>query len=377
MKILLVIRWPVGGIRTFIRYVYRHFNISSYEITILTPGLDEANALSDDLDEINVKYCKISPDPTAAEICLAIVRLAMTNKYDLIHSHGFTSSMCAALPAKIMRIPHILTSHDVLNSNQFKGGRGRFVKYGMGIMLWMVDGIHSVSYDAHNNLCEYYPFLKSNKKCVIIPNGIEVGRFADAEPINIRQKLALGDDTFLLAFFGRFMSQKGFAYLVEAVEQLVSDRTLSKKAVVIAFGETGYVRQERAKIRNKQLEGHFLFLPFASNVASWMKGVDVVVMPSLWESCGLVAMEAMVSGTPLIATSCIGLREVTLNTPAITVPVKDPDSIADAIKNEMHNSSKPKFDEFKSTAANRYDVQNQVNQLIALYETVTSQHKTK
>jgi len=78
-------------------------------------------------------------------------------------------------------------------------------------------------------------------------------------------------------------------------------------------------------------------------------------MPSLWEACGLLAMEAMVSGVPLVGTNCIGLREVLKETPCRMVPLGDSSALAEAIAIEMENPSKLIAQEFSRVASERFD----------------------
>ncbi len=96
-------------------------------------------------------------------------------------------------------------------------------------------------------------------------------------------------------------------------------------------------------------------------------------MPSLWEACGLLAMEALVSGVPLIGTDCIGLREVIRDTPGMTVPIKDGLAIADALYREINCPSRQRFEAFREEAATRFEVRKQSDALEHLIaETLTS-----
>ena len=87
----------------------------------------------------------------------------------------------------------------------------------MGRLFGTMATIHSVSHDAQENLLTYFPSL-DRKKCRVIANGIEVARFAEISPRDLRSELELGEEHFLIGFMGRFMAQKGFRNLVEAVE---------------------------------------------------------------------------------------------------------------------------------------------------------------
>jgi glycosyltransferase involved in cell wall biosynthesis len=363
-RILLVVRWPNGGIRTFIRYVYRHFEPEMFHLTVLGPDLPEMNVLQDDLNCLDVETKRVSARPTVYEFFMAISKELIYGRYDLIHSQGFTSGICASFPAFLTRKPHILTSHDVLNGTQFRGISGYLKKIGMGMAFSLIPTIHSVSYDAQQNLLEFFPFLdRAAERCKVIRNGIEVERFLDVEPRDLRSELCVGDEFFLIGFLGRFMAQKGFGYLIDAIESLSRNNDLTKKPLVIAFGEDGFVREERARIAERGLIQYFRFLPFTPNVAGVIKAMDMVAMPSLWEACPLLPMEALVAGTPLIATNCIGLREVVLNTPALVISPKDGNALAVGIESFMKDDRTEIFKQYSLEARKEFDVKTQAKQI--------------
>ena len=368
-RILLVVRWPVGGIRTFIRYVYSRFETDKFHFSILGPDIPELDTLLEELPGMDIELIKLSQRPTTREFLLSIMRVVIHGKFDLIHSHGFTSGICASLPAFLARRSHILTSHDVLNQKQFIGISGKIKRIGMSITLSMIQLIHSVSKDAQENLLEFFPrFRNIPGKCVVIPNGIEMKRFLEIQPRKLRKELEVDDSTFLIGFLGRFMAQKGFKYLVDAIEELVKVDNLPKKFLVVSFGEDGFVREEKAQIEDKGLENFFRFLPFTMNIAGAVKALDVVVMPSLWEACPLLPMEVFVCGTPLIATGCIGLREVIAGTPARTIKPKDSSGLARAICEEMvDENSKIRSKHFVEHAKLRFSVEQQAQKIYETY----------
>nr|HMU05716.1 glycosyltransferase family 4 protein [Saprospiraceae bacterium] len=271
---------------------------------------------------------------------------------------GFTSAACSFFGSLITKTPHIITCHDVFTSNQFSGLTGSLKKIILGLILATVDRIHCVTNDAKNNLLSYLQILKIfKKKIIVIPHGIEVKQFLNAEKRDLRCEYDLPENTFLIGFLGRFMSQKGFRYLVEAFIELKKKNDLPKKPIILCFGEKdGFFREEMRDVQRKGLSESILLLPFVADVASTLKGLDVVVMPSLWEACGLLAMEAIVAGVPLIGTNCIGLREVIRDTPANIVPIRDSLALSEALILEMKNPSITMMKNFAAAAATRFDV---------------------
>lgn len=371
-NILLVVRWPGGGIRTFMRYVYRNFDPGKWRFTIIGPETSGLRLLMEDLEGQNIVFVPVSGIPAAGKGFLQIaccVRHELSRvDYDIVHSHGFTSGVSSAIPSFLNRIPHLMTSHDVINKNQFTGVKGAVKREGMSGFFSLIDTIQSVSYDAQANLFSFFPNLKKKGKCIVIPNGIEVERFLAAEPRNIKKELGLMNDDFIIGFFGRFMSQKGFRFLVDAIELLnAREEKLLRRPIVVSFEDGGFIPREKRLIKEKGLGGNFHFMPFTPNVAGTIKGMDVVAMPSLWEACGLLAMETLVCGTPLIASNCIGLREVVRNTPAYIVEKGDSHSLSMALLSEMEYSRKVYFENYKSKAAEKYNVTKTSNLLSELY----------
>lgn len=366
-RILLVVRWPVGGIRTFLRYVYAGFDSASWQYTVLAPDLSELRVLLDeDLKHLKVKYVPVSPDGGTAAFFRSVTSELISGGYRLVHSHGFTAGICCAFPARVLGVRHIMTSHDVINESQFSGMKGKVSRAVVGGALKMIDAIHCVGSDARENLLGNFPSLLSDR-CITIENGIEVERFLQASPADFRAQLGLDDSVFLIGFLGRFMSQKGFRYLVEAVDILRTRQGSNRKFLVLCFGDGGFVREEKRELERKGLSDAFRFMPFVSNVAAVIKGVDVVVMPSLWEACGLLAMETLVCGVPLIATECVGLREVVQGTPAFKVPVRDGGAIAGILERLMREDVRGAFQANVEESAIRFDVSVQRKKLAQLY----------
>jgi glycosyltransferase involved in cell wall biosynthesis len=364
-RILLIVKHPVGGIRTFFRYVYKNFGSENYHFTLVAPDFPETRVLLEDLRDLDLDYIPADRNVSNRDLSRLVTKTIRNQKFGLIHSHGFTSGACAIIGSLSKQIPHILTCHDVFTSGQFIGVKGLAKKSALGVMLSVIDCIHCVSNDARDNLLEYLPILKLFKhKIVTIPHGIEVELFLNAEKRDLRRELGLPPDSFLIGFLGRFMAQKGFRYLVDALERLKKTENLPKDPLVLSFGEPdGFFREEQEHVKKRGLAGSIFFLPFVPNVASTLKGLDIVAMPSLWEACGLLAMEALVAGVPLVGTDCIGLREVLRNTPAHVVLARNGLALAEALVREIRNPTSAKAGEFATEAAARFQVKERAAEI--------------
>jgi glycosyltransferase involved in cell wall biosynthesis len=202
------------------------------------------------------------------------------------------------------------------------------------------------------------------QKVSVIENGIEVERFLTSGTRDLRQELGLPENSFLIGFLGRHMPEKGFTYLLGALDNLKKEEGLPRQPLLLSFGqEDGYIREEKINVKERGLSEWVHFLSFAPDVGSTLKGLDVIAMPSLREACGLLAMEAMVAGVPLIGTNCIGLREVLRGTVAGVVPPGDSHALSEALVREMRNPTKAKAREFAKEAAARFQVRERAAEI--------------
>jgi glycosyltransferase involved in cell wall biosynthesis len=364
VDILIVIRWPVGGIISFLSNLLRCFDSERYRFTVLAPENSEIHILLQRLSNYNVKYVPIKPRPTFGLFWKETTRLILKNNFHLVHSQGLTAGVSSVFGCILSRTPHLLTLHDMFQDSNFKGSAGHLKATLLSILLSLIDSIHLVSNDAFENLLAYLPFLKKFKRKLFVSrNGIQVSHFLNSPRRDLRKELGITEDTFIIGFLGRFMSPKGFSYLIDALNLLSLQKDIPRAPIVLAFGHDGFLREEITHIKKCGLKDYFRFLPFAPDVAPILRGLDVLAVPSLWEACAILPMEAMVAGTPVIGSDCIGLREVLSDTPSKIFHAKDSTSLAKALIEEMRYSSKEKAEAFRKEAARRFDAKNQAKTL--------------
>ncbi|MGH7146281.1 MAG: glycosyltransferase family 4 protein [Nitrospiraceae bacterium] len=378
IRVLTVIRHPVGGIRTYLKYTYGNLNRDQYQFTILTVDDEEGKLIEDDLKDLSVEVIRTRGQWRILGIIWNVFRLCGLSRVDVIHSQGLTAGMLALFGNWFGTVPHIITLHDVFREEQFQGWRGEVKKRILGMALNWADVIHCVGEDVRRNLLEFLPALaKKEGKCVVITNGIAMRRAGDGATDYrrvLRQELGLSQETVIFGFFGRFMPQKGFTYLIDAIEALAMERNGIGAFKVLAVNDGAFIREYKALIREKGLEEYFVFYGFTAEIDRLFLGVDAVVMPSLWEACPLVPMEALVLGCPVVATACIGLKEVLKDTPAVIIgQIRDPRAIVTALRHLMDNIDKIREQvvDFMPRAAELFDVTRTARELHELFSKVT------
>ncbi|MHA1232670.1 MAG: glycosyltransferase family 4 protein [Candidatus Helarchaeota archaeon] len=376
IKLLIVVRNPVGGIRTYLKYTYGHLPSCKYHLTLLIAKENEKDSdfLRSDLKEFDSEFFEISGKYLSWRLLYFLFKILNNKHFDIIHSQGLTSCILTIIINYFFRIPHIVTLHDVFRDNQFKPPLLGFIKKRiLEFFLRGVDVVQSVGEDAYNNLLDYLPGLKKvRNKLIIIKNGVSVELFQLPDKFNtkiLRRELGLAKNVILFGFLGRFMPQKGFLYLVDAVQELVQNKKNFNNFKIIAVNDGDYIREYKAIIKMKRLMDYFIFYGFVPEVNNIIIQLDAIIMPSLWEAFSLLPVEALLLGCPVLASDCIGLREVVADTPALIFKHKDAHALAEAIIKFMQNIKKIKKEtiDYIPLARKRFDVKNTSKQLDSLF----------
>lgn len=369
-RVIALIRWPVGGIRTWCRYVYSDPAFESMSLDLLMPRISEAETLQQDLCETKVRFRFVDHAGGSRHFMITAFKAIMAGKYSLVHSHGFTSGLAAFAPCGLKRIPHLVTPHDMILDEQFRDLKGRMGRKFLSLVLSEAAGVQAVSAASAENLRLAFPkAILSDDRLVTVQNGIESSRFLNAKRFDLKATLGIPPDGLSVGFFGRFMAPKGFKYIIESIKlNTQTNLTSHSNVYVVAVGGGGFRREEENVIRAAGLTDRFRFLEFSPNVADLIRSVDVVVMPSLWEACGLLAMEALVAGTPLVASDCQALADICNGTPAKVVARKDSVKLLEAIVEQGSEFAKAEAQGYRHKAAERFDVRRTSAKIVKIYE---------
>ncbi len=370
-RVLVVARWPLGGIRTHLQYNFPTLTAAGYRCTFVGPDDGTLATLRDGLEAVgDADYVTVPLRGRRCRLWLAARRLLRTGRFDLLHSHGLTAACHGEFARFGLGIPHVATMHEPLRAAQFGGLFGRLKRWAMGRTLRRADAVIAVSHDARENLLESLPALGARRdRIVTIPNGIDAARYAaPAGPTRtLRRELGLSTEMPLIGFFGRFMPEKGFPLLIEAANRLSAESD-GGAFHIVAFGSGDY-RQEYAKLISLcRLAGRVTVCDFVQDVAPVMRQLDLVVVPSLWEASSLVSMESMCAGVPVLGSDCPGLREVLQGTPSRTFRSGDPDALRHALRGALESPWTAAARSFAPSARQRFDSAASARRLVGVYD---------
>lgn len=283
----------------------------------------------DDLQNEISKYADITnlglSNKFNPKVIPKLVKLINKIKPDIIHTHLFQARFYTAI-ASIFSESTILITHKHNNVNLRK--HNIFVIFErLGITFY--DKVVAISQAVAMSL-KRYEFVPS-KKIFILHNGIDIDKFN-----GIKASRRISDkNQVVIGIVCRLEPQKGIIYLLLAV-RIVLAKFPNVKLEIVGDGSLLEYLEEYSK--NLGISNSVKFFGKFADVIPFYKRMDVFVLPSLYEGFGIVLLEAMASGIPIVATNVDGINEVVVDGESgILVPPKNPEAIADAVLKIIEN----------------------------------------
>jgi len=292
-----------------------------------------------------------------------------TTRPDVLHAHDLR--WWSAILGRIAhRGPHVLTIH-----NQMVVGRDAWrwrLKY--RIARWTYSVFVGVSAATLQSVRGAVNLPAS--RCAVIPNGIPVADFRPREGrAAYKTKLGCPPDAPVIGLIGRQTQQKGVVdFLATCCEILQQE----PRARFWVLGDGEDLARHTALARDLGLADHVTFWGNQTNVQEWLGAMDVYLMTSRWEPFGLVVLEAMAAGVPVLGfiPEAGGLLEVVRNgETAILLPQRDPVALARLALTTLRDQA---FREWLTAAAlgdvkQRFDLSVMAEGYMALYARLSRQ----
>lgn len=266
-------------------------------------------------------------------------RILKEENINLLHIHVWNPASCryAFSAASSRKIPIITTEHDPFKLNLFKD----LIKKRS---LKKVNCVVTVSKNNQKILQKLYPEFKN--KFVVIPNGIDTTwwhsqslRITDLDRKKTKEELFLAhENSLIITSIAELHERKGLKYLIEAIPEIITKFQNIKLAIV---GE-GPQRNELEKlIKELKIENHVILTGRQKEIPKLLKCSDIFVLPSRREAFGLVILEAMISGLPIIASNTGGIPEIiTANKTGILVEPESSQELSKALIKLIENDKK-------------------------------------
>jgi len=280
----------------------------------------KVRCFGEDRDETDTKAYKHGAsfnqdNPAVQTLATDLEMVADIAGADLVHSHTWYANFAGHVAAKLHGIPHLITAHSLEPLRPWKeeqlGG-------GYALSSWIEKSAYegatkiiAVSEGMRRDILKAYPQLAPDRVSVV-HNGIDLDAFQSAENPALVKALGINPDARSVVFVGRITQQKGLPYLLKAAMELPED-----VQVVLCAGapDTAEIQalvanlvEDLKKVRSNVIwiEKHLT----REELIAVLSSATVFACPSIYEPLGIVNLEAMACGIPVVATATGGIPEV-------------------------------------------------------------------
>jgi D-inositol-3-phosphate glycosyltransferase len=306
-------------------------------------------------------------------------------RYDLIHSHYWMSGIAAVELKQIWNIPVVHMFHTLVLM------KNRVARQSSEIEgAYRIDGERKVIREADRivaatpaELAQLQWLYKADtRRVTVIPPGVDISRFYPIPPDEAKDCIGVDCAHHLILFVGRIEPLKGLDVLIKALAVLKENGFMQKNPLCLAViggdpgasPETMSAEMQRAQAMCEKygLQDIIQFMGKRSQDALpyYYSAADVLVMPSHYESFGMVALEAMACGTPVVASQVGGLAFLVQDgVTGYTVPSGDPHALAERLGLLIQDTeARKKMGAQAAQAAQAYHWGRIAARIVAAYE---------
>ncbi len=249
------------------------------------------------------------------------------HQIDLVHTHGVRANLIGRPAAQRENVPVVTTFHSMLRYDYDSPWKAFMARFLTMITNKYTNRFIAISHAIKADLLEMH--IPADK-IQVIHSGLDISKFTSPQnPDKIRRQFGLDSNRITFTMVARLHPVKGHRYFLQAARQLLD---VGIKAQFMLMGE-GFDRQElEAQVRELQLNSVVHMPGYYRKVADIYGISDILCVPSLMEGLGLVILEGMYFGVPVIASSVGGIPELIEDGKSgILIPPADVQALFDAM----------------------------------------------
>ncbi|UCF93184.1 MAG: glycosyltransferase [Desulfobacterales bacterium] len=307
-----------GGMSVYIRELARELGRRGHHVDIFTHfPKARSNQIIDLYANVRLIHLSIGNNghidkqslyPYLAEYfqMLEKFRAREENQYDLVHSHYWLSGRIGYWAQDYWGVPHILMFHTLGAVKNTLGQGQDEPALRLATERRLAQTCHRILAATDRERAQLMRYYNASPaKIGVVPCGVNLDLFRPADRAQARRRLGLDPAESIVLYVGRFEPLKGIDRLLAAVTRLQHRHRLR----LVIVGGDGHQTAESQKLhrlsRNWGIQDAVTFAGRIDqkNLPPYYSAADVLVVPSHYESFGLVALEALACGTPVVATN--------------------------------------------------------------------------
>ncbi len=339
-----------GGMNVYIRELSREMGRRAHAMDVFTrrvdPDVPEITAIDERTRVIQIDAGALDEGKTAMRRYLPQFRDGVLDfqmrdgrEYDLVHSHYWLSGSVGQELKREWQTPHVIMFHtlgEAKNRHHLSEREPEYRIDGERIVAQGVDRVICASEGEKDMLVDVYGV--SPHRISVVPCGVDTDLFRPLNRSRVRRDLGLMTDEPIALFVGRIEPLKGIDVLVRAAAQI---ETRFRLLVVGGDAKDAEPKSElMALAADLGIASKVTFIEAVphESLPLYYNAADVCVVPSYYESFGLVAVEAMACGVPVVASRVGGLRETVRDgQTGYLVPWRCPEPFAERLELLLSN----------------------------------------
>lgn len=269
------------------------------------------------------------------EQCIKLV--GSTGRFDIVHAHDWIVAFAARVLKASCGIPLISTIHATEWGRNW-GIHNEVQRYISSVEWWLTYESWKVIVNSgymYNEVCEVFHLPPD--KVRVIPNGVDLDKFRGYVRDSVFRRNFAADNEKIVFFIGRLVNEKGAHILLDAMPKILTYYSDVKLVITGKGPQLDFLRNKAASMG---IEDKVYFTGYISDdiLSKLYMCVDVAVFPSLYEPFGIVVLESMVAGVPVVVSDAGGIGEIVEHgIDGMKAYAGNPESLADSILEVLHN----------------------------------------
>jgi len=310
----------INGVSTSIQTFINELNQLGHSVTLIAPDYTKQRVISVDLDEdiIRIPARRVPLDPEdrymrRSKIRSLLPKLALRN-YDLVHIQTpFVAHYLGIWLGRNLDLPVITTYHTFFEEylyhyfpfipKRLKGGLAKRISASQCNQSNQV-------FVPSTAMMEVLSGYGVTTNMSVLPTGIPLNAYRRGDGSRFRSKHGIPADRPVMITISRVAVEKNIGFLIDVLKNL---KERMPDILLVIAGEGPLLDGLKQKIRQESLDNQVMFVGYldrATELQDCYRAADTFVFASRTETQGLVLLEAMAAGTPVVSTAIMGTRDV-------------------------------------------------------------------
>ncbi len=386
MKILFIsdVYFPrVNGVSTSMQTFRQELRAQSHTVHLIAPEYQTSSTDESDIWRIPARSVPMDPEDRFMRYGAAMQHLERLRqeRYDVIHVQTpFVAHYLGVKMARVLGIPCVETYHTFFEEYLYhyiplvprklmRLAARRFSRHQGNSLEGMVV--------PSNPMLQVLKDYGITTPTQVIPTGIETARFTPGNRTAFREKQGIAQDRPVLLFLGRVAHEKNIGFLLKAVA-CVKKEIPDVLFVIAGEGPARTTLEQEAKTQGLNDNVQFIgYLDRQTELNDCYRAADIFIFASRTETQGLVLLEAMAQGTPVVSTAELGTLDVLKNGAGVWVAREElADFSGKIIRMLTDGEARNSLGDLGREYAREWSASRQAERMAEFYSTVINSSKT-